>query len=139
MHHKLDKFEQKENRLQREVKDMTRTIKDVKVVEDDLIKKENQLEKKVSEHGDWGADEVDQHPLMPHFGPPRDLKEKLHELGERIHNKVMNLRNELFGKEHDHKEHNKNKPEKDEEPHIHVIRMHAPPFFPGFLNFNDDD
>lgn len=149
MHSKLDKFEAKEHHLQKEIKNMTQIIKDVKTIEDDLITKENMLQKKVEdqekenekkkENGEeWGADEVHQHPLIPHFdGPHMDIKEKLHEIGEKIHNRVMDLRKELFGK---HGHHHENKDNKhDDEPKVHVIRMHAPPFFPGFLNFNDDD
>ena len=114
---------------------MTKIIKDVKTVEDDLVSKENKLEKKMEakehNHDEWGADEVHMHPLMPHFGPPPDLKEKLHDLGERIHNRVMNLRKEIFGRDMD-----KNDDKKDE-PQMHVIKMHFPPFFPNFLRDED--
>lgn len=90
MHKKLEKFEAKENKLQREMKNMTKVIRDVKTIEDDLVNKENNLEKKIEENkdkagDDWGKDEIEIHPLMPHFGPPRNLKEKLENLGERIH------------------------------------------------------
>lgn len=93
MHKKLEKFEAKENKLSKEMKNMTKIIRDVKTIEDDLVHKELTLEKKVDEkkdkdHDEWGSDEVEIHPLMPHFGPPQDLKEKLHDLGERIHKRV---------------------------------------------------
>lgn len=141
MHRKLEKFEAKENKLDREIHNMTNAIKDVKIIEDDLVSKEKNLEKKMEEkerdHDDWGADEVHMHPLMPHFGPPRDLQEKLHELGERIHNRVMNLRKEIFG-HHDHDEDKKEeKKDDDHGPGIHVIKMHFPPFFPDFLKGED--
>jgi len=116
---------------------MTKIIKDVKIVEDDLVSKEKDLEKKMEEkehdRDDWGADEVHMHPLMPHFGPPKDLQQKLREIGDRIHNRVMNLRKEIFGKDME-----KGGDKKDEhEPQMHVIKMHFPPFFPSFLR--DDD
>ena len=43
MHSKLDKFDAKEHHLQKEIKNMTAIIKDVKTIEDDLITKENLL------------------------------------------------------------------------------------------------
>ena len=93
MHQELDAFEAKEYKLQTDIRNMTRVMKDVKKVEDDLVKKETQLEQKVKEQqdnkgSDWGADSVETHPLLPHlgpFGPRRSFQDKLHELGERIH------------------------------------------------------
>ena len=39
-------------------------------------------------------------PLEPHFlgFPPDNLKDRLKDIGERIHNRVLSLREELFGK-----------------------------------------
>lgn len=41
MHTKLDKFESKENRLSNQLNSMNSVIKDVKMIEDDLVSKEN--------------------------------------------------------------------------------------------------
>lgn len=120
---------------------MSSDLRHVRKIEDDLVSKEKNLEKKMEEkehhRDDWGADEVHMDPLMPHFGPPMDLQEKLHDLGERIHNRVMNLRKEIFG----HHDHDKDKKEEAKEDHgppgIHVIKMHFPPFFPDFLKGDD--
>jgi len=80
---------------------MSSVIKDVKLIEDDLVSKEKQLEKKFDEkkheEGSWGADKIDMNPLMPHFGSPKNFKNQLHEIGERIQDRVKNLRKEIFG------------------------------------------
>lgn len=57
---------------------MTRVMKKVKRVEDDLVKKESELEQKVKEEqeskdGAWGTDHVHMPPLSPHFRRPQNL------------------------------------------------------------------
>ena len=49
MHQKLEKFENKEARLSHRIDSMNTVIKDVKLIEDDLVSKENKLEKKFDE------------------------------------------------------------------------------------------
>ena len=44
MHTKLDKFESKEDRLSNQLNSMNSVIKDVKLIEDNLASKEQQLE-----------------------------------------------------------------------------------------------
>ena len=149
MHHKLDKFEDKEIKMQKDIRNMTKVMKDVKKVEDDLVKKENQLEQKVKEDekkmeenkqekGEWGSDEVHMHPLMPHLEPPKNFRDKIHELGQRIQERVKNMRKELMNRDQGPKD---GKPEEgDGFPQIRIIRMHhPPPLFPSFLNFDEDD
>ena len=66
----------------------------------------------------------------------------MHDLGERIHQRVLNLRKEIFDKDHGPPGGGPGeKPGEDDGfPHIRVIRMHhPPPFFPSFLNFDEDD
>ena len=117
---------------------MSSVIKDVKLIEDDLVSKEKQLEKKFDEkkhqdgeNGHWGADKIDMHPLMPHFGSPKNFKNQLHEIGERIQDKVMNLRKEIFGDDEETKQ--------DEMPQFHIFRMGGPPpIFPDFFKFHGE-
>lgn len=48
-------------------------------------------------------------------------------MGERIHDKVLNLRKEIFGGDDDGN--------KDEMPHVHVFRLGSPtPFFRNFFD-----
>ena len=88
------------------------------------------------EKSEWGHDSIDMPELIPHFPePPIGLRMKLKELGDKIHNRVKDLRMELFG---DHGEVRKDIiGEGDGAPQMHVMRMHFPPFFPGFLK--DDE
>ena len=135
MHRKLDKFESKENRLSRQINSMSTVINDVKQIEDDLVSKEKQLEKKIDQtkenNGGWGADHIEMHPLMPHFSPPKNMHDTLKEIGERIHEKVMNLRKEVFG--------DKDGQATDEFPHVRIFKFDKPPpFFPHFLHFADE-
>lgn len=135
MRQKLEKFEKREHGMQNELHHLDGRVGTIKRVEDDLVQKEAKLEKELEEQkegDDWGSDHVHMHPLMPHFGPPRDLGAKLHDLGERIHERVKNLRKELFGKDHDQPG-----DEKDEGP-LRVFRMGPFPFpIPGFLKADD--
>lgn len=124
---------------------MTKVMKDVKRVEDDLVKQEDKLERKVKEDehkkeddDGWGSDQIHMHPLMPHIGRHKNLQQKLHDLGERIHKKIINLRKEIFDKDLGPKDGHKD--EGPEFPQIHIIKMsHPPPFFPSFLNFDEDN
>lgn len=82
MHQKLDKFESKEDRLSNQLNSMNSVIKDVKMIEDNLVNKEQQLEQKIEETkqndaDNWGADHINMHPLMPHFSPPKDVQKAL--------------------------------------------------------------
>ena len=56
---------------------MSTVISDVKSIEDDLVSKEKQLEKKIDESkesgGGWGADHIEMHPLIPHLSPPKNM------------------------------------------------------------------
>ena len=93
MHKKLERFETKENRLSRQINSMNTVINDVKLIEDDLVSKEKQLEKKIDESkekgqdrgGGWGSDHIEMHPLIPHLSPPKNMQETLKEIGDRIH------------------------------------------------------
>lgn len=102
------------------------------MIEDDLVSKEHQLEKKIDEtkkdKDSWGADKIEMHPLIPHLSRPKDVQKTLKEIGEKIHNKVLNLRKEIFGEDAE---------DKDEMPHVHVFRLGSPPpFFPKFMGFD---
>ena len=76
---------------------------DVKHIEDDLVSKENKLEKRVDDdfkdQDNFGSDSIEMHPLIPHFPPPKDLSGSLRDIRDRVHDSVMDLRKEIFGEQ----------------------------------------